>query len=296
MSAGQVVDHDGRDVLGRRTRGPHARRCTRHRRSPTRSSGSFARLDAADSLRQPETWRVGAATVSARPPGSLPVGCNTSSERYGFRSGPRPGEERLDPVESGLGRLLHAAEALPPDAVSLLVADELVAHAGRARRDGRAGVDAAAAVRWSPAGSTAGSRRPGARGAPVGARLVPAVATAIVAQPDRRRGRAAASAWRDQLRPWPTRRGPGAEQTPDQLVAAFADQRIAGSRAADRPGPAACGPVGHARARAAAAAAVGVGPDGTAPAARPSNGRSADRVLNRIRTLAGQGGGDRVRG
>ena len=146
-------------------------------------------------------------------------------ERYGFRSGPRPGEERLEPVESGLGRLLHAAEALPADAVSLLVADELVAH----DRAGLAEMDALASLRlrqslvarweygWQPADLIHVVRRSRSR-------LVPLLATAIVAQVGS--GATAMSppqVWRDQLMAVADEAvAPGAEHTPDRLVAAFA--------------------------------------------------------------------------
>ena len=153
------------------------------------------------------------------------MGRQHQQERYGFRSGPRPGEERLDPVESGLGRLLHAAEALPADAVSLLVADELVAHDPA----GLAEMDALASMRlrqslvarweygWQPADLVHVVRRSHSR-------LVPLLATAIVAQ----LGSPGAAvlppaAWRDQLAAVADEAvAPGVEHTPDHLVASFA--------------------------------------------------------------------------
>jgi hypothetical protein len=146
-------------------------------------------------------------------------------ERYGFRSGPQPGEERLDPVETGLGRLLHAAEALPASAVSLLVADELIAHDPA----GLAEMDALASMRlrqslvarweygWQPADLVHVVRRSRSR-------LVPLLATAILAQL-----RAAATvappppSWQDQLRAVADEAmTTGPEDTADRLVAAFA--------------------------------------------------------------------------
>jgi len=146
-------------------------------------------------------------------------------ERYGFRSGSAPGEGRLDPVETGLARLLHAAEALPPRAVSLLVADELVAHDPA----GLAEMDALASMRlrqslvarweygWQPADLIHVVRR--SRSC-----LVPLLATAIVAQV----GAAATAvpppaAWRDQLMAVADEAvPPGAKDPADRLVAACA--------------------------------------------------------------------------
>jgi hypothetical protein len=146
-------------------------------------------------------------------------------ERYGFRSRPEPGDERLDPVETGLGRMLHAAEALPASAVSLLVADELVAHDPA----GLAEMDALASMRlrqslvarweygWQPADLVHVVRRSRSR-------LVPLLATAILIQV-----RAAATAvppppsWQDQLRAVADEAvTPGPEDAPDRLVATFA--------------------------------------------------------------------------
>jgi hypothetical protein len=144
-------------------------------------------------------------------------------QRYGFRFGPPPGEERLDSVESGLGRLLHAAEALPVSAVSLLVADELVAH-GPA---GLAEMDALASMRlrqslvarweygWQPADLVHVVRR-------AQSRLVPLLATAILAQV----GATAATVpppppWRDQLSAVRDEAvAPGVPDLPNRLVAA----------------------------------------------------------------------------
>jgi hypothetical protein len=146
-------------------------------------------------------------------------------ERYGYRSGPKLGEERLDPVETGLGRLLHAAETLRADAVSLLVADELVAHDPA----GLAEMDALASMRlrqslvarweygWQPADLVHVVRR--AR-----ARLVPLLATAIVAQVATTSTAVPPPAsWRDQLAAVADEAvdGGGAEAS-DRLVAAFA--------------------------------------------------------------------------
>ena len=146
-------------------------------------------------------------------------------ERYGFRSGPEPGKERLDPVETGLGRLLHAAEALPPSAVSLLVADELVAHdaAGLAEMDGLASMRLRQSLvarweyGWQPADLIHVVRRSDPR-------LVPLLAAAIVSQTD-----AAAAvvppprAWRDQLKAVAGEaRTLLAEDPADRLVAACA--------------------------------------------------------------------------
>jgi uncharacterized membrane protein len=145
-------------------------------------------------------------------------------ERYGFRSGPRPGKERLDPVESGLGRLLHAAEALPADAVSLLVADELVAHDPA----GLAEMDALASMRlrqslvarweygWQPADLVHVVRRSRAG-------LVPLLATAIVAQVGTAATAVPPPVWRDQLVVVADEAVvSGAEPTADRLVAALA--------------------------------------------------------------------------
>ncbi len=146
-------------------------------------------------------------------------------ERYGFRSGPEPGAARRDPVETGLGRLLHAAEALPTRAVSLLVADELVAHDPA----GLAEMDALASMRlrqslvarweygWQPADLVHVVRRSRSR-------LVPLLATASVAQV----GAAATavpppSPWRDQLAAVADEAvAGGVEDASDRLVAAFA--------------------------------------------------------------------------
>ena len=146
-------------------------------------------------------------------------------ERYGFRSGPKPGDERLDPVETGLGRLLHAAESLPASAITLLVADELVAHDPA----GLAEMDALASMRlrqslvarweygWQPADLVHVVRRSRSR-------LVPLLATAILTQV-----RAAATvvppppSWQDQLGAVADEAmTPGPDDAPDRLVATFA--------------------------------------------------------------------------
>ena len=149
-------------------------------------------------------------------------------ERYGFRSDPQPGEERLDPVETRLGRLLHGAEALPPNAISLLVADELVAHDPA----GLAEMDALASMRlrqslvarweygWQPADLVHVVRRSRSR-------LVPLLATAILDQVG-----AVATAvppppsWQDQLRAVADEAvAPDRLVTPDRLVATIAGSR-----------------------------------------------------------------------
>ncbi len=143
--------------------------------------------------------------------------------RYGFRSGSEPEKERLNPVESGLRRLLHAAEALPSDSVSLLVADELVAHDPVGLHE----MDALASMRlrqslvarweygWQPADLVHVVRRSRSR-------LVPLLATAIVAQAGAAAPVASPPAfWRDQLAAVAdeavVERGEG---VPDHLVAA----------------------------------------------------------------------------
>ena len=146
-------------------------------------------------------------------------------ERYGFRSGPEPGRERLDPVETGLGRLLHAAEGLPSGAVSLLVADELLAHEPAAVAE----MDALASMRlrqslvarweygWQPADLLHVVRRSRSR-------LVPLLATAIVAQVGAAGGAAPPPPpWRDQLSAVADEAVvASAEDVPDRLVAAVA--------------------------------------------------------------------------
>jgi Protein of unknown function (DUF2786) len=146
-------------------------------------------------------------------------------QRYGLRFGPPPGQERLDSVESGLARLLYAAEALPDSAISLLVADELVAY-GPA---GLAEMDALASMRlrqslvarweygWQPADLVHVVRRSRAR-------LVPLLATAILAQV----GATAAAVpppplWRDQLSAVADEAvASSGPKTPDRLVAVCA--------------------------------------------------------------------------
>src|SRR5215207_2081826 len=158
-------------------------------------------LESVGHLRPGLTRGVSSRDCQRRPPGFFPMR-QQHQERYGFRSGPEPGDQRLDPVETGLGRLLHAAEALPAGAVSLLVADELVAHDPA----GLAEMDALASMRlrqslvarweygWQPADLVHVVRRSRSR-------LVPLLATAILIQV-----RAAVTAvppppsWQDQLR------------------------------------------------------------------------------------------------
>jgi uncharacterized protein DUF2786 len=146
-------------------------------------------------------------------------------ERYGFRSAPERGKERLDPVETGLGRLLHAAEALPVSAVALLVADELVAHdpAGLAEMDALASMRLRQSLvaRWEYGWQPADLMHVVRRSRP---RLVPLLATAILAQV-----RSAAtvvpppSSWQDQLRVVADEAVTSAlEDTPDRLVATLA--------------------------------------------------------------------------
>ena len=79
-------------------------------------------------------------------------------ERYGFAFGPDPGQDRPDAAETRLGRLLHAAETLPPDSVALLVADELVDHDAAGLDELDVLAPCGCGSRSSPAGSTGGNR------------------------------------------------------------------------------------------------------------------------------------------
>ena len=120
-------------------------------------------------------------------------------ERYGFSFGPDPGQDRPDAAETRLGRLLHAAETLPPDSVALLVADELVDHDAAGLDE----LDVLATLRlrqslvarweygWQPADLVHVVRR-------LRPRLVPLLATGVIAQAEVAR-LTPPGVWQDQL-------------------------------------------------------------------------------------------------
>lgn len=148
-------------------------------------------------------------------------------ERYGFSFGPDPGQERPDAVETRLGRLLHAAETLPPDSVALLVADELVDQDAA----GLDALDVLATLRlrqslvarweygWQPADLVHVVRR-------LRPRLVPLLATGIIAQAKFAR-LTPPGTWQDQLTALADEAvTPGKAGSDDRLVAGL----VGGSR------------------------------------------------------------------